>query len=82
MKVCILFHWNYHRGSFNEGPQLMFMGRIIWKSQNVMTVFSQYHYSRVIRLTQLWCRKLLEGHEFESLLHHPMTGKLSLSSQQ
>ena len=30
----------------------------------------------------LWCRKSLEGHEFEAGLRHPTTGKLSLSTKQ
>ena len=39
---------------------------------------SERHFSCVVRDAQFWSRKLLEVHEFNTGLHHPMTGKHSL----
>ena len=34
--------------------------------------------SRVVRVTQLWCRQSLEGQEIDPVFHQLTTGKLSL----
>ena len=46
------------------------------------SLFCQKRHGRVVRDARLWCRKSPEGHEFEPGLHHPATGKLSLSTKR